>query len=206
MPDILRYSDEELDFFKENIEKALNKAKNDHNFLLEQIQDVSDARDGDADMMDDASNSNDLERLYEMASRQRNLVRDLENALLRIRNKSYGICIVTGELIDKRRLIAVPITTKSLAAKNAVLAPPPKKKEPSSNPVRKNKPPVIVSKIIRGKQPQVKSTVNPDDDFFDDELLDDDDILSRLDYDDSFDDTDTDTDLDTFVDPDSDED
>lgn len=55
--------------------------------------------------------------LNNMAIRQRMYIKDLENALIRIRNKSYGICSISGQLIDKKRLLAVPTTTKSLEAK-----------------------------------------------------------------------------------------
>jgi len=184
MSSIVRYSDEEMTIFKINIEKKLHKAKKDLEFLLEQIQDVADARDGDGDIMDDASNSNDLERLYVMVSRQRHYVRDLENALLRIRNKSYGICVLTGELIDKRRLLAVPVTTKSLAAKNAVLTEQPKKEDKKTVVVKKNKPPVVISKVIRGKKIQANPPYNLEENdlLFDDELFDES-ILNRVGYD-----------------------
>ena len=67
-----------------------------------------------------------MEYLNDMAIRQRKLIQDLQNASVRIMNKSYGICVVTGDLIDKRRLMAQPIATKSVAVKNARPAPVPK--------------------------------------------------------------------------------
>ena len=121
--------------------------------------------------MDDSSINNDVEMLNNMAIRQRMHIQDLDNALVRIKNKSYGICSITGQLIDKRRLLAVPTTTKSLAAKVAEQAAPPiDKKEKPEPPVQEEKKPApqekpgttkrIITTVIRKsssakKKPQV---------------------------------------------------
>ena len=75
--------------------------------------------------MDDSNVNTEMEYLNDMAIRQRKLIQDLENALVRIKNKTYGICVISGELIDKQRLLVQPIATKSVAAKNARPTEPP---------------------------------------------------------------------------------
>ena len=122
-----RYSDVDLEEFKVIVEKKLEKAQEELKYYEEQIFEIT-ANSGDdhgGDWMDDSNTNNDMEFLNDMAIRQRKLINDLENALVRIRNKSYGICVITGELIDKRRLLVQPIATKSVAVKNARPAPPP---------------------------------------------------------------------------------
>lgn len=120
----LRYSDEELSVFKEVIDAKLQQAKDQLSQLQGQIiegtENASDAHG--ADWMDDSSLNAEMEMLNNMAIRQRKYIKELENALIRIENKVYGVCIITGDLIDKRRLLAVPITTKSVAAKKNISA------------------------------------------------------------------------------------
>ncbi len=84
--------------------------------------------------------------LQAMANRQRRYVMDLQNALQRIHNKSYGICSVTGQLIDKRRLMAVLTTTKSLIEKVGGSQP---KKKTAARPTPST--PKIISRVIRKK-------------------------------------------------------
>ena len=125
--EIYRYSDQELEEFKEIIEKKLEKSQEELKYYEEQIFENT-ANGGDdhgGDWMDDSNINTEMEFLNDMAIRQRKLIQDLENALVRIKNKSYGICVITGELIDKKRLMVQPIATKSVAAKNARPAPPP---------------------------------------------------------------------------------
>ncbi len=119
---VVRYSDAELAEFKILIEGKLEKAKAQLDSLQEQILEIAENTSDEhgGDWMDDSSTNNDVEMLNNMAIRQRRFIQDLENALIRIRNKVYGVCSVTGELIDKKRLLAVPTTTKSLAAKTQV--------------------------------------------------------------------------------------
>lgn len=115
----MKYSDEELAEFKELVLVKMEKAKRQLELLQRQIQETAENSDDDfgSDWIDDCNVHTQLEMLSDMATRQRKYINNLENALLRIKNKTYGICEVTGELIDKRRLIAVPTTTKSLDAK-----------------------------------------------------------------------------------------
>lgn len=114
-----RYSDQELEEFKVLIDKKLEHAKEQLQNLQDQILEITE-NSGDehgGDWVDDSSTNTEVEMLNTMAIRQRKFIADLENALIRIKNKTYGICVISGELIDKRRLLAVPTTTKSLSAK-----------------------------------------------------------------------------------------
>ena len=118
--DKTRYSDEELQEFRQLIEEKLNKARKEYNFLIEAVKNPEES--GNADDMsnqlfDDNRASSEKEYLSQMAERQRKFIQNLEKALVRIENKTYGICQQTGKLISKERLKAVPHTTLSIAAK-----------------------------------------------------------------------------------------
>lgn len=113
-----RYSDAELAEFKEIIEKKLAKAQDELRYYQEQIRELSEDDSLKSNDMEDSSPSVNREYLNQMAARQDKFVKDLENALLRIVNKTYGICKVTGKLIEKERLKAVPHTTMSMEGKN----------------------------------------------------------------------------------------
>ncbi len=115
-----RYSELDLAEFKLLIENKLVKAMKDCNFMQSQLADLAEAKNNEGDWMDDTSTSNEIELLSTMTNRLKKHIQDLEFALLRIKNKTYGICIVTGELIDKRRLLAVPATTKSFIGKQQI--------------------------------------------------------------------------------------
>lgn len=114
-----RYSDKELAEFQAIIEKKLAVTKEQVESLQAQIIEVTEKTGDDhgGDWVDDSSINSEMEMLNKMAMRQQKYYQDLQNAMLRIRNKVYGVCVLTGELIDKRRLLAVPTTTKSLVAK-----------------------------------------------------------------------------------------
>jgi RNA polymerase-binding transcription factor DksA len=114
-----RYSDDELKEFKNIIDAKLEKARSQYASLKEQLKDITENNNDDfaKDITDFSSIQTEVEMLNNMANHQRKYVQDLENALIRINNKSYGICVVSGELIDKKRLMAVPTTTKSVTAK-----------------------------------------------------------------------------------------
>lgn len=112
-----RYSDNELAEFRELIEDKLKKAEQQLNFYLQQIGELADNPDSKLKGLDDASSTMESERLYTNAARQRKLIRHLENALIRIENKVYGVCRETGKLISKERLRAVPHATLSIEAK-----------------------------------------------------------------------------------------
>ena len=191
---INRYSDDDLAEFKVLIDKKLDKANRDLFFMEEQIQDLKERMDSDGDWMDETSNHSEREMLHSMIGRQKKHIQDLEHALMRIRNRTYGICAITGEMIDKRRLLAVPTTTKSLAAKTALAMPQVKPKpQPRPNPTKKTAP-KIISKIISKKvtPPVVDSSLDDDDwDEDDDDFLDVDDNLEKFtDIDDGDDDGD----------------
>ena len=98
---LVRYSDEELEEFKQIILDKLAKAKKD-------FQDVKES------FSNPCSDTSDTA----LAGRLQKYIRDLEAALTRIENKTYGICSETGKLIPKERLRIVPHTTKSIEAKN----------------------------------------------------------------------------------------
>lgn len=172
--EVVRYSDAELDEFKVLIETKLERASTHLSGLQEQILEITENTSDEhgGDWVDDSSINNDVEMLNNMAIRQRMYIQDLENALVRIKNKTYGICSITGQLIDKRRLLAVPTTTKSLAAKVAEQVPAPEKKErveiekPVVEKKTVEKKPVekrITTTIIRKSSPGKKKSVEIED-------------------------------------------
>ncbi len=115
----VRYSDEELEEFRTLILEKLAKAEEELAFTQKQIDELNEVgfHQQGGDWYDDSSAHTDLELLQRMAQRQQRHIQDLKNALLRIQNKTYGICTVTGKLIDKNRLRLVPHATKSLEGK-----------------------------------------------------------------------------------------
>ena len=115
--DKTRYSDAELAEFETVIDAKLAQAREQLDFYRGQIDDIRMSADAKPKNLDDAVVSTETERLYTMANRQGKLVKHLENAKLRVKNKVYGICRVSGELIPKERLMAVPHATLSIAAK-----------------------------------------------------------------------------------------
>jgi RNA polymerase-binding transcription factor DksA len=117
----MRYSDSELQEFRELIQKKLDQAKKELTYLQGLIT-RKDEMGGDENenrymTMEDGSMSMEREQLAQMASRQINYIDHLEKAIMRIENRTYGICRVTGKLIDKARLRAVPHATLSIEAK-----------------------------------------------------------------------------------------
>ncbi len=118
---INRYSDSDLVEFREIINRKLDSAKKELSYLQGLIT-RKDEMGGDNDdarymTMEDGSMSMEREQLSQMASRQITFIDHLEKAVMRIENKTYGICRVTGQLIDKARLRAVPHATLSMEAK-----------------------------------------------------------------------------------------
>jgi len=115
-----RYSDAELVEFREIIQKKLDAAKKELNYLqglITRKDESGDMDEGRYMTMEDGSVSMEREQLSQMASRQITFIDHLEKAMMRIENKTYGICRVTGKLIDKARLRAVPHATLSIEAK-----------------------------------------------------------------------------------------
>lgn len=116
----VRYSDDDLQEFKVLIDSKLTQAQEELNTTQQQIADLNENgfNQQGGDWYDDSTTHTDLEMLQRMMVRQQRYVQDLKNALLRIHNKTYGICSVTGVLIDKSRLRLVPHATKSIDGKN----------------------------------------------------------------------------------------
>lgn len=126
---LVKYSDADLNEFRELITKKLDAAKKELAYLQGLIT-RKDEMGGDNDdarymTMEDGSMSMEREQLSQMASRQITYIDHLEKAMMRIENKTYGICRVTGKLIDKARLRAVPHATLSLEAKLGLVKPAP---------------------------------------------------------------------------------
>ena len=120
----MRYSDAELNEFKELITRKLETAKKELGYLQGLITRKDEMGGDDTDnrymTMEDGSLSMEREQLSQMASRQITFIDHLEKAMMRIENKTYGICRVTGKLIDKARLRAVPHATLSIEAKMGI--------------------------------------------------------------------------------------
>ncbi|MCC6720781.1 MAG: TraR/DksA family transcriptional regulator [Bacteroidia bacterium] len=113
------YTDEELQDFKEVILKKLESAKSELKDLIESGNNSNGTDDTGSvyKTMEDGNSTLLKENISQLASRQKKFIDNLEHALLRIENKTYGICKVTGKLIPKERLMAVPHTTQSMEAK-----------------------------------------------------------------------------------------
>jgi RNA polymerase-binding transcription factor DksA len=117
-----RYSDKELEGFRKIINEKIEKALTDLNLLKSAY--MNDSNNGTEDTsptfksVEEGSETMSKEANTQLALRQEKFIRDLKNALVRIENKTYGICRVTGKLIDKKRLKIVPHATLSIEAKN----------------------------------------------------------------------------------------
>ena len=118
---VFRYSDEDLSDFREIILGRLEAARKELSFLQGLIRHKDEAGTEDTENrfmhMEDGSGAMEREQLSQLAGRQIQFINHLEKALVRIENKTYGICRVTGKLIDKARLKAVPHATLSIEAK-----------------------------------------------------------------------------------------
>ena len=112
-----RYSDEELEEFRILIEDKLQQAKSQLEFYFTQKEELANSDDAKAKGLDDGIGTAENERLNNLAGRQKKHIQHLENALIRIKNKVYGVCRESGKLISKERLRAVPHATLSIAAK-----------------------------------------------------------------------------------------
>ena len=118
-----KYSDKELLEFKALILSKLNEAQDDYSLLIGSLSHNDDHGTNDTgrtfNMMEDGSETLSREELAQLAARQEKFIKNLQAALIRIENKTYGICRATGNLIAKARLNLVPHATMSIAAKNA---------------------------------------------------------------------------------------
>ncbi|HHH49406.1 MAG TPA: TraR/DksA family transcriptional regulator [Saprospiraceae bacterium] len=112
-----RYSDLELNEFKKLIEAKLVEAKKQLNFYLNHLTEVANNSDSKNKGLADAISTAENERIATLAGRQKRHIQHLENALIRIETKVFGVCRESGKLISKARLRAVPHATLSIAAK-----------------------------------------------------------------------------------------
>ena len=123
MADKKRYSDAELEEFRGIINEKLLLARRDYDTMMRQImnQDGNDVDDTSPTYkaLEEGSLTQSKEELVQMANRQQKFITGLEAALVRIENKTYGVDRITGELIPKERLRAVPHATLSVASKQA---------------------------------------------------------------------------------------
>ena len=117
-----RYSDEELEGFRKLIEDKINKAQEDLDLLRSAY--MNDGNNGTEDTsptfkaFEEGSETMSKEANTQLAIRQEKFIRDLKNAMIRIENKTYGVCRLTGKLINRKRLLLVPHATLSIEAKN----------------------------------------------------------------------------------------
>ena len=116
-----RYSDSELQEFKELIQDKLRSSKEELNALTSSLSNPNangtEDTSGAYKTLEDGSATMEKEQINQLAARQKKFIDNLENALVRIENKTYGICRETGKLIQKERLRAVPHATLSVEAK-----------------------------------------------------------------------------------------
>ena len=123
MAEITRYNDSDLQEFRDIITTKLEEANEDLKLLRGQLDHSDDHGTNDTgrsfNMMEDGSETMSREEMAHLAVRQEKFIRNLDNALIRIHNKTYGVCRVTGELIQKARLKLVPHATLSIEAKRA---------------------------------------------------------------------------------------
>lgn len=122
MTEKTRYSDEELAEFKELILKKLAVAREEYESIMGTLMNADNNGVDDTSptykALEEGANTQTKEELSLLASRQQKFIKGLEAALVRIENKTYGICRETGKLIPKERLRLVPHATLSIEAKN----------------------------------------------------------------------------------------
>lgn len=118
----IRYSDDDLKEFEALIHEKLEEARRNLDELRRSLSHEDDNSTDDTSptfkMMEDGSETMSREETAQLAARQEKFIMNLENALMRIRNKTYGLCRETGKLISKERLRLVPHATLSIEAKN----------------------------------------------------------------------------------------
>jgi RNA polymerase-binding protein DksA len=121
MAEKTKYSAEELQEFEGLIHSKLEKARKELHTLRESLtrtsEEGTDDTFGVVKTLEDGADTAEKEQLSQLAARQQKFINNLENALIRIKNGTYGICVDTGKLISKERLRAVPHTMHSIEAK-----------------------------------------------------------------------------------------
>ncbi len=117
----LRYSDSELAEFKQIILKKLEQAKADYELLRQDITHSNDTQDTSPTfkVLEEGAATLSKEETNRLTAHQMKFIRNLEMALVRVENKTYGICKTTGKLIPKERLMRVPHTTECIEAKES---------------------------------------------------------------------------------------
>jgi RNA polymerase-binding transcription factor DksA len=117
----MRYSDKELQAFKKLIQEKLEKAKKDYELLLSSVNNTGGNDTEDTaptfNVLEEGASALSKEEAGQLALRQQKFIHSLEAALIRIENKTYGVCRETGKLIPKERLLSVPHATLSIEAK-----------------------------------------------------------------------------------------
>lgn len=117
----LRYSEEELKEFESIILEKLEGTKNELNYIKESLSKRNDSGTdntaGTSKLLEDGADTSERENLSQLAARLQKYSTQLENALIRIKNGTYGICVDTGKLIPKERLRVVPHTQQTIEAK-----------------------------------------------------------------------------------------
>ena len=120
----VRYSDEELQEFKQLILEKLEQARSEYNMLKDAVNHRASNDTEDTSptfkVLEEGASALSEEEASQLASRQYKFIQNLEAALVRIENKTYGICRVTGKLIPKERLRLVPHATLSVEGKNQI--------------------------------------------------------------------------------------
>ena len=119
----LRYSREDLAEFEKILQDKLTSARKEVEYIKETLarrnEAGTDQTSSSAKVLEDGADTAEKESLNQLASRQLKFIQQLDNAMSRIRNGTYGVCIGTGKLIPKERLRAVPHTQHSIEAKMA---------------------------------------------------------------------------------------
>ena len=107
-----RYSDEELQEFKQIILEKMDMARENYDLLMSRI--MKNESDTGFNVLEEGASTLEKEDASQRAARQLDFIKKLQGALVRIENKTYGVCRITGKLIPKERLMAVPHTTLSV--------------------------------------------------------------------------------------------
>lgn len=178
-----RYSDEELEEFRLMIEQKTAEANRQLEQLREQLTELNESDETSrAGTFEDGASNWQREHLNKLAARQQSFIRDLEHALIRIKNKSYGICSITGKLIDKKRLQLVPHATKSVEGKETENKDTKNRQRTGFSPIEKKSTPATkktITKILStGKKRNVEDSLDDLDEEESDAPIElDDDLL-----------------------------
>lgn len=123
MSDKVRYTEEELKEFQVLLTEKVDKAKKELEYIRESLtrknHQGTDVTAGNVKVLEDGADTAEKENLSQLAARQQKFILQMEAALVRIKNGTYGVCVDTGKLIPKERLRAVPHTMHSIEAKLA---------------------------------------------------------------------------------------